>query len=515
MMPLPISVCLVVRDEAEMLPRCLESVRSLASEVLVLDTGSLDGTTDIAARLGSSVEHVSDWDHDFAAARNRLIERATQPWVLMLDADEWLDDEARTALTALLPQAQPHTVYLFACHDAKADRTDYKTYLFPRTANLKYQGRFVAELQPMAPGYRQEIVETLRIQHRRQERAVALRAKRHQYHADRLRESLEADPQDPSPLLALCRLHLDAGEYAEALAMAEAGIDGLPEGTNLRLLAYFYAALINYRIGNWDECGEHARTGLALYRDYAELHALFGLANLQQQHYQAAEESLSTAIYLARRAPQVPLVALGELRPPALLDALARVYDAMGNDQPASICRKLNKASQAEATSILFHELSTRLRRKQWEQALWLITLFLPVDIGENGVMLQRALEGPYAAERYLAEAELWSTLAAIGKTSPMPKRLLTYTAEHFPLDPRAFQRLAQIAIQEENWTEAIGYLNEALRLDNRSGWAWNALGVASIMVSDPVRARTCFETAMQVGTPHEAEGARQNLAKL
>jgi tetratricopeptide (TPR) repeat protein len=313
----------------------------------------------------------------------------------------------------------------------------------------------------------------------------------------------------------MCRLHLDAGEYAEALAMAEAGIENLPEGTNLRLMAYFYAALINYRKGAWDEAGEHARTGLALFRDYAELHALLGLVNQKLKNYPAAEDSLSTAIYLARRPSRAPLVALAELRPPVLLDALSKVYEAMGSEQPASICRKLCKATQVEATNILFHELTGMLRRKQWDAALWLVALFMPVDIGENGVNIRRALEGPYSADRYLAEASLWGTLSAIGKTSPMPKRLLAYAAEHFPLDPRPFQRLGQLAIQEEDWHEAMGKLNEALRLDNRSGWAWNALGVASIMVNDRDRARTCFEAAIQVGTPHDIEGARQNLAKL
>lgn len=514
MTPFPLSVCLVVRDEAELLPRCLESIRPLASEILVLDTGSQDGTAEIATRLGATVQTIA-FDNDFAAARNQLIEMATQPWILMLDADEWVGDDAREALAAVLPQARPDTVYMFACHDPKADRWDYKSYLFPKTPKLRYHGWFVADIRSNDPGFRHEIVDAVRIGHHRHERSAEQRAQRQQYHAEQLRRSLELHPDDPSPLLAMCRLHLDSGEYAEALAMAEAGMEQLPEGTNQRLMAYFYAALINYRKGAWEEAGEHARTGLALYRDYAELHALLGLTNQKLKNYPAAEESLSTAVFLARRPSRAPLVALGELRPPALLDALAKVYESMGNEHPASICRKLSKASEAESANILFHELSGMLRRKQWDPAMWLVTLFMPVDMPENGIGIRRALDGPYSADRYLAEATLWSTLFAIGKTTPMPKRLLAYAAEHFPLDPRPFQRLGQIALQEEDWGEAVKQLNEALRLDNRSGWAWNALGIASIMVSDKDRAKACFEAAIQVGNPHEAEGARQNLAKL
>ena len=69
-MSLPLSVCLIVRDEAEMLPRCLESLRGLAAETIVIDTGSTDNTSEIAGRLGAQVTNTA-WEHDFAAIRNQ------------------------------------------------------------------------------------------------------------------------------------------------------------------------------------------------------------------------------------------------------------------------------------------------------------------------------------------------------------------------------------------------------------------------------------------------------------
>jgi GT2 family glycosyltransferase/tetratricopeptide (TPR) repeat protein len=91
--PLPtaprLSVCLIVKNEQEFLGRCLASVRALASQIVVVDTGSTDRTLEIAREHGAEIHHFA-WCDDFAAARNAALERATGDWVLTLDADEEL-----------------------------------------------------------------------------------------------------------------------------------------------------------------------------------------------------------------------------------------------------------------------------------------------------------------------------------------------------------------------------------------------------------------------------------------
>jgi glycosyltransferase involved in cell wall biosynthesis len=91
--PMSISLCMIVKDEAENLPRCLESVQDLVHECIVVDTGSTDATCDIATRYGARV-HSFTWNNDFAAARNVSLDYATGDWVLVLDADEVLTPEA-------------------------------------------------------------------------------------------------------------------------------------------------------------------------------------------------------------------------------------------------------------------------------------------------------------------------------------------------------------------------------------------------------------------------------------
>ena len=72
-----------------MLPRCLKSVQDVASELVVVDTGSVDDTMGVAKDFGAKIFHFK-WSEDFAAARNKSLRHATGDWILQIDADEEL-----------------------------------------------------------------------------------------------------------------------------------------------------------------------------------------------------------------------------------------------------------------------------------------------------------------------------------------------------------------------------------------------------------------------------------------
>src|ERR1051325_8465006 len=90
--PVTLSICMIVRDNEDTLARCLESVRPIADEIVVVDTGSKDSTVGIAENFGAIIGNF-EWCDDFAAARNAALRLATCKWVLSIDADEWLSPE--------------------------------------------------------------------------------------------------------------------------------------------------------------------------------------------------------------------------------------------------------------------------------------------------------------------------------------------------------------------------------------------------------------------------------------
>lgn len=95
-----LSLCMIVRDEAARLPACLDSVAGLADEIVIVDTGSIDDTREIARARGARlIETV--WAGDFAAARNLGLAAARGEWILVLDADETLPPASRARLREL------------------------------------------------------------------------------------------------------------------------------------------------------------------------------------------------------------------------------------------------------------------------------------------------------------------------------------------------------------------------------------------------------------------------------
>jgi len=96
-----LAVVVIAKDEADRVGRCLASV-AWAAELLVLDSGSRDGTTRIARAHGARVVH-TDWP-GFGRQRNRGMTLVSSPWVLFLDADEWLEEDARAEVEAVVAQ---------------------------------------------------------------------------------------------------------------------------------------------------------------------------------------------------------------------------------------------------------------------------------------------------------------------------------------------------------------------------------------------------------------------------
>ena len=101
---LPVSGVVIAKNEADRIGRCVASLAAVCREVLVLDSGSTDATAAIATAHGARVEQ-QPW-LGFAAQKNAAIARATQPWVLLLDADEWLDPDAAPTLRALFAHGE-------------------------------------------------------------------------------------------------------------------------------------------------------------------------------------------------------------------------------------------------------------------------------------------------------------------------------------------------------------------------------------------------------------------------
>lgn len=87
-----LSLCMIVKNEAETLERCLASARPHVDEIVIVDTGSTDGTQEIARRYADVFDEI-EWPNSFSIARNHSFDLATGTYLLVLDGDEYIEDE--------------------------------------------------------------------------------------------------------------------------------------------------------------------------------------------------------------------------------------------------------------------------------------------------------------------------------------------------------------------------------------------------------------------------------------
>lgn len=119
-----ISFCIITLNEEQNLPRCLASCADLADEIIVLDSGSTDGTERVAKEFGARWE-TQEW-HGYVAQKNRVLSLASCDWVFSLDADEELSPRLRTEIRKL---------------KAREPRERISGYSMPRC--VFYEGRWI------------------------------------------------------------------------------------------------------------------------------------------------------------------------------------------------------------------------------------------------------------------------------------------------------------------------------------------------------------------------------------
>lgn len=101
-----ISLCMIVKNEEERLPKCLDSLKNLVDELLIADTGSTDNTKKIAKSYGAKV-YDFEWHDDFSEARNFIFSKAKCDYIYSADADEEIDEENQEKFKALKEAMDP------------------------------------------------------------------------------------------------------------------------------------------------------------------------------------------------------------------------------------------------------------------------------------------------------------------------------------------------------------------------------------------------------------------------
>ena len=224
---LRLSLCMIVRDEEEMLSRCLAAVADAVDEIVLVDTGSTDATVEIARSFGARVL-AHPWSGSFAEARNVSFDAADGDWLMYLDADEVLVAEDVARLRSLTGRVWREAFslteinYTGELHDGSAIRHD-ALRVFRNRPEYRFEGRVHEQIARRLPGYLPERVEAsgVRIEHFGYLGAVRERRHKAQRNLELLRMQQAEEPPTAFLHYNLGSEHAAAGDPVAALTELE------------------------------------------------------------------------------------------------------------------------------------------------------------------------------------------------------------------------------------------------------------------------------------------------------
>ena len=137
-----VSLCMIVKNEEDVLERCLKSVDDLVDEIILVDTGSTDRTREIAARFTDQVFDFP-WQDDFSAARNESFSHASMDYCMWLDADDILLEADQKAFLALKETLEPTVSVVMAPYHTGFDESGHVTFSYYRERLIKNRAGMV------------------------------------------------------------------------------------------------------------------------------------------------------------------------------------------------------------------------------------------------------------------------------------------------------------------------------------------------------------------------------------
>jgi len=266
------------------LPRSLLSVKDLAAEVIIVDTGSKDETVRIAREFGAKVYSFS-WCDDFSAARNYSLEQASGQWILWLDADEVLAEDALQILSPLLHRPDLEGIRInmvnFLGNSAGGDK---ETYLFLKLFRNRPNYRFVRRIHEQLLGVPEEAIKNcpnVNCYHYGYLNLVKESKQKGQRNLTILEQETTEKPDNFS-WFNLGVEYLGEGRFHESANCLEKSLVNLPPNLIWSPKVYKALATCYIQLSQFNQAAEVCRAGLELYPAYTDLCYLQALALKEQ-----------------------------------------------------------------------------------------------------------------------------------------------------------------------------------------------------------------------------------------
>ncbi|MBZ0267390.1 tetratricopeptide repeat protein [bacterium] len=228
-----LTVCMIVRDECENLERVLPAVVGNADDIVVVDTGSTDGTPDVVRRFGARLFE-RPWDDDFAAARNHGLEEVRTSHVLWLDADDRIDGEGLRQVREKIRETPDRGLLLLLVNssgDASTVSSCWQLRVFPSRPEHRFTGRIHEQVQESLnrTGTKTDRLDVT-ITHTGYQRSEDVLRKSRR-NLEMLRREINEGKDDINVLYHFVKAASRCGELDEAARVSRRCVENAPPGT--------------------------------------------------------------------------------------------------------------------------------------------------------------------------------------------------------------------------------------------------------------------------------------------
>jgi tetratricopeptide (TPR) repeat protein len=309
-----ISLCMIVKNEEDVILRCLESVKDAVDEMIVVDTGSTDRTVELAASAGAQV-YPREWRSDFAAARNESIELATGRWILVLDADETLEENHGAQLRELvsaMPDIDGFFVQIVNYIGTEAKRigssTSSSMRLFRNMPGYRYEGRIHEQIvQPIInanPAARLHY-SSLQLNHGGYLPEVVQKKNKVQRNMELLEQELAHTDNESFHRYNLGIEYMRAGKHTLALEEFRRS----KTVADWRVTSFGHVVVLReanclQALGQWEEAAQLCQSAAEDLHDYPDLFLTLGRIYYHLHQWETAAEAFHKALNIGVSPPK-------------------------------------------------------------------------------------------------------------------------------------------------------------------------------------------------------------------
>ncbi|MCP4253977.1 MAG: glycosyltransferase [Candidatus Scalindua sp.] len=282
-----ISLCMIVKNEKENLPRCLNSIKDYVDEIIIVDTGSTDRTVEIANDFGAKV-FIHPWEGDFSKARNYSLKYATCDWILILDADHELEKADAHKLSETVKDKEANYIF-FRVYDTYKESKNLAVYdfglLFRNHLGFHYCGIVHNALISTGAIIKKS---NIRIYHHGYNLSEEKMDEKFSRTSTLLKKQIETDPQNPVPHMYLGVSNMDRRMYDDAIANSKRAIS-LSEGNGFNkndfLVSYYIVSAAYFEMKEFKESEIYALKSVELDSSYLDGYCLLAFAYYNLKEY--------------------------------------------------------------------------------------------------------------------------------------------------------------------------------------------------------------------------------------